>query len=101
MADPAPASEFLDAMQEMADILTAKRSPARVWNPPADVDVKAIRSRRGLTQIAFARCYGFSPNAVRDWEQGRRRPEQAARTLLLVIDHEPEAVARALEPAQD
>jgi hypothetical protein len=34
---------------------------------------------------------------VRDWEQGRRQPEQAARVLLLVIDHNPKAVFAALE----
>ena len=36
---------------------------------------------------------------VLDWEPGWRRPEQAARTLILVIDREPEAVSRALEQA--
>lgn len=63
---------------------------------PADVDVKAIRTAQGLSQEAFARRYGFSPPAVRDWEQGRRRPEAAARTLLKVIQHRPDAVIEAL-----
>ena len=72
---------------------------SRVWAPPTSVDVKAIRGRTGLSQVSFARRYGFSPDAVRDWEQGRRRPEQAARTLLMVIDKEPEAVERVLAVA--
>ena len=50
-----------------------------------------------MTQDAFAAHFGFSPAAVRDWEQGRRRPEQAARTLLLVIDYNPAVVAEALK----
>ncbi|MDU7524874.1 MAG: hypothetical protein E7K72_26495 [Roseomonas mucosa] len=37
------------------------------------------------------------PASIRDWEQRRRRPEQAARVLLRVIDREPEAVERALD----
>ena len=63
---------------------------------PQDVDVKRIRQRLHLSQTEFARRYGFSPSAVKDWEQHRRRPEAAARVLLMVIDKEPEAVDRAL-----
>jgi len=63
---------------------------------PEAVDVKAIRQRLGLTQEAFALRFGFSPASVRDWEQHRRQPEQAARVLLLVIDHNPDAVSEAL-----
>ena len=92
-------SEFLDAMQEMADIMTGKREPARVHRVPPEVDVRAIRNRLGLSQEAFAARFGFSVAAVREWEQGRRRPEQAARTLLLVIARNPDVVAAALDEA--
>ncbi len=67
-----------------------------VVHVPDKVDVKAIRAKTGMTQDAFAAHFGFSAAAVRDWEQGRRRPEQAARTLLLVIDYNPTVVAEAL-----
>jgi putative transcriptional regulator len=67
-----------------------------VVHPPETVDVRALRRRLGLTQAAFAARFGFSQGAVRNWEQGRRRPEGAARTFLKVIEREPEAVARAL-----
>jgi putative transcriptional regulator len=66
---------------------------------PPDVDVRAIRHRIGLSQSEFAGRFGFSLAAVREWEQGRRRPEQAARTLLLVIDRNPEMVSTILEEA--
>jgi putative transcriptional regulator len=33
---------------------------------------------------------------VRDWEQGRRRPERSARILLKIVEKDPEAVTRAL-----
>jgi putative transcriptional regulator len=64
----------------------------------APLDVAAIRTRLGMTQEEFARHYGFSPGAVRDWEQHRKPPIGAARTLLRVIDKEPRAVERVLEP---
>jgi putative transcriptional regulator len=67
---------------------------------PESVDVKAIRTRLGLSQSVFAHRFGFTPAAVRDWEQHRRQPEQAARVLLLVIAHDPEAVERALAAGQ-
>ena len=63
---------------------------------PETVDVKAIRGRLGLTQAAFAARFGFTVAAVRDWEQGRRRPERSARLLLKLVDREPDAVARVL-----
>ena len=72
------------------------RGQAYTVQVPATVDVKAIRKRLGLTQAAFAQRYGFEVSSIRNWEQGRRQPEGPARTLLVVIDREPEAVFRAL-----
>lgn len=63
---------------------------------PATIDVRKIRTRLGLSQEAFAETYGFALSAVRDWEQGRRRPERSARILLRIVEREPEAVTRAL-----
>jgi putative transcriptional regulator len=60
------------------------------------VNVAAIRKATGLSQDLFAKRYGFSAAAIKDWEQGRRKPEAAARTLLIVIDKDREAVDRAL-----
>lgn len=74
---------------------TADKSWYRV-HIPAEVNVKKIRRRLGLSQEAFAQKYGFALSAVRDWEQGRRTPERSARILLKIVDKEPEAVSRAL-----
>jgi putative transcriptional regulator len=74
---------------------TADKERYRV-HVPENVDVKKIRSRLGLSQEAFAATYGFAISAVRDWEQGRRRPERSARILLKIVEKEPEAVTRAL-----
>lgn len=60
------------------------------------IDVRSVRRERGLTQQAFAETFGLSVGAVRDWEQGRKRPERAARILLAVIRLAPDAVAEAV-----
>ena len=72
------------------------RGRATVVHVPKQIDVKAVRKRLGLSQVAFAARFGFSVGTLRDWEQKRRRPEGPARVLLTVIDREPEAVERAL-----
>jgi putative transcriptional regulator len=63
---------------------------------PKSVDVRSIRQKMRLTQEQFAKRFGFSRGAVRDWEQNRRTPEASARILLTVIEREPDAVERAL-----
>jgi putative transcriptional regulator len=61
-----------------------------------EIDVAGLRAKLGMSQERFARTFGVSVGTVRGWEQGRRRPEGAARVLLTVIDKETEAVKRAL-----
>ena len=87
--------DLIQSAREALAIAKGEAEPPRAFVPPP-VDVAAIRKRLGLSQDRFARRYGFSPSAVRDWEQRRRTPEPAARTLLIVIDREPQAVDRAL-----
>lgn len=67
--------------------------PAR---PPSRVSVAAIRRRLKMSQAAFAARFGLDLSAVHAWEQGRRKPDRAARVLLAVIDREPDAVLRVL-----
>ena len=55
-------------------------------------DVVAIRSKTGLSQAAFARSIGTSLGTLKNWEQGRRRPEGPARVLLALIDKRPSIV---------
>src|SRR5262249_23696954 len=61
-----------------------------------DVDVAALRNKLGLTQEDFAAAFGVSIGTVRNWEQGRRRPEGPARALLVVIEKAPKTVMAAL-----
>lgn len=63
------------------------------------IDVRATRQRLGLSQSAFAAKFGFQPATLRNWEQGRTRPDGPARVLLAVIARHPEAVEDALRRA--
>lgn len=57
---------------------------------------KFVRRKLALTQEAFAERFRIPLGTLRDWEQGRREPDQAAAAYLRVIEREHEAVDRAL-----
>ncbi len=87
--------ELLQSAQEALDIAKGAAKPGRSY-APAEVDVSAIRKRFGLSQATFAARFGLNVAMVREWEQKRRNPDQAARTLLTVIARNPDAVSKAL-----
>lgn len=62
----------------------------------AGPDIKAIRAKTKMSQAAFAKALHISAAAVKDWEQGRRSPEGPARTLLGMVDADPEAAIKLL-----
>ena len=61
----------------------------RVTNIPS---VSSVRERTGLSQARFAQLLGVSVRTLQEWEQGRRAPSGAARTLLLVAQKNPRAL---------
>lgn len=111
--DPANRPTFTSGELARLDALTPEQiehnAATDPYNPPwSDAElnviqlarqVRAIRLARGMTQAAFAAAYRFPPGTLRDWEQGRRRPDSAALVYLDTIRHEPEAVSRALAHA--
>ncbi len=86
--------KLIASLHEAASIVRAEAEPARIHLPPDVPDVRAIRTRLGLSRPAFAQRFDLAVAAVRDWEQGLRRPDPAARVLLLVIAESPETVAK-------
>ena len=90
--------DLIRSANEAIAIAKGEAAPARAFPPPA-IDVAAIRKKLGLSQQKFAARFGLSAALVRDWEQKRRNPDQAARTLLTVIASNPEAVEKALSAA--
>jgi putative transcriptional regulator len=58
--------------------------------------VRVIRRALGLSQEEFASRFHIPLGTLRDWEQGRKEPDTAARAYLRVIGHNPAAVTEAL-----
>ena len=54
--------------------------------------VAAIRNQTGLSQPRFASLLGVSVRTLQEWEQNRRAPSGAARTLLLIASRNPRAL---------
>ena len=64
---------------------------------PPVAQVKTIRRALKLSQEEFAASFHIPIGTLRDWEQGRKEPDAAARAYLRVIAREPEVVRRALD----
>ncbi len=62
-------------------------------------DVADLRRFVGLTQAEFAQALGISVHTLRNWEQGRRRPEGPALALLRVVARHPRIIRENLTPA--
>ena len=77
------------AEQKAADDKEAMQDAARY--------ARRIRKRLGLTQTEFSLRIGVSIDTIRNWEQGKRCPTGAARSLLKVLDKAPEASLAALD----
>ena len=90
--------QMMNGLHDVEAFLAGKQEGFKT-HVPQEVDVKAIRNRLGMTQAKFSGVFGFSLDAIKHWEGGRRTPEAPARTLLTVIDKNPTAVLTALNPA--
>jgi putative transcriptional regulator len=76
--------EILEGLQELK-----RGEGGRKTTVPS---ISGIRDRTGLSQAQFANLLGVSFRTLQDWEQGRRSPSGAARTLLLVAAKHPKAL---------
>ena len=83
-------SDLLESVRQMR-----RGQAARVTKVKLPEAAQA-RARVGLSQQAFAVLLGVSPRTLQDWEQGRREPTGAAKTLLRVAVSNPE-ILRALQ----
>ena len=94
-----------DALTD-ADVLKAARSDPDA-QPLSDAQLhrmkrpnpKVVRRALGLSQEQFAEQFQIPVGTLRDWEQGRVEPDQAARAYLKVIAGEPDLVRQILKPA--
>lgn len=72
--------------------VTAIPGPAKSIPPSR---IRKIRVSLRASQAQFARLLNVSPNTVESWEQGVRRPRQAALKLLMIADRNPQALLDA------
>jgi putative transcriptional regulator len=91
--------DLKQGLGEVDNYLGGKRAGFKV-SVPALIDVKRIRKKLRMTQAKFSNSFGFSVDAVKHWEGGRRTPEASTRAFLTVIAKNPKAVISALHPDQ-
>jgi len=88
-------SEVVACFKEAGQIKSVAEKPDRICeiNPPA---IKAVRAKLHLAQKEFAVMIGVSLAMLQSWEQGKSAPDGAAKALLKVATHNPQAVLDAL-----
>lgn len=84
-------AELLESVRQGGAILRGELKPSRMVRVD-EPDVRAVREGYGLSQSKFAALMGISAATLRNWEQGRRKPEGSARVLLRVVARNPKAV---------
>ena len=82
-------NDLLESVRQMKAGKAAKTTLVEL-TPAADA-----RAKVGVSQVAFASLLGVSVRTLQDWEQGRREPSGAARTLLRIAAQSPEALRLA------
>ncbi len=92
--------ELIESVREGGAILRGERNPLRIFRFE-EPDIRRLRERHGLSQSRFAALMGISVGTLRNWEQGRRKPEGSARVLLRVVEKHPEAVFEVVNGAFD
>lgn len=90
--------ELLKSVRQGGAILRGRRKSSRVFHFE-EPDVRAVRESYRLSQSKFAALMGISSATLRNWEQGRRRPEGSARILLRIVARHPEAVLDVVSKA--
>ncbi len=84
-------NDLLASTKEAKEILAKKTNPSRTFYVE-EPNAKEIRTKFNLTQNEFAKLLNISVATLRNWEQGRRRPEGPARVLLNVAQRHPEVL---------
>jgi putative transcriptional regulator len=95
---PMTDAEVLEAA--LSDPDAQPRTPEQLARMRRVSYARHVRWKLGLSQMEFARRFGIPVGTLRDWEQHRTTPDQAALSYLKVIANSPDAVVTALEAAE-
>ncbi len=94
-------NKVMVGLEDARAYLDGKRSGFAVHEVKVpEPDVAAIRGKTGLSQPVFAKSIGVSLGTLKNWEQGRRRPEGPARVLLALLEKRPSIVQEELGRSQ-
>ena len=96
MTDKDIARQIIANSDAAPDMSVALKSGA-MRRPIKPEHIKAVRRKTGLSQTSFAARLHLNVATIRNWEQGRTRPDGAAITLLTIIDRAPKIAMRALQ----
>ncbi|MDZ4144131.1 MAG: helix-turn-helix domain-containing protein [Burkholderiales bacterium] len=83
-------------------LLSVRQMKAGKGKVVARVNVPAATTARlksGLSQAEFANLLGVSVRTLQDWEQGRREPSGAARTLITIAEQKPKLLKEVFKAA--
>ena len=83
--------ELLESVKQGAEIVKGTLLPSRTFEFP-ETEVRTLREQFGLSQDKFAHLVGISVGTLRNWEQGRRKPQGPARVLLRIASLHPDAL---------
>jgi putative transcriptional regulator len=89
--------DFKGIMAGLEDAIAFVRGDPTRGRVAAGPNVKAIRAKTKLSQAKFAAKLRVPVGTVRDWEQYRRSPDAPARTLLGMVDADPQAALALIE----
>ena len=94
-------TDILELTEEQLERAIAARLRKRLTQGrfESGEDIAALRSFVGLTQAEFARAIEISVHTLRNWEQGRRKPEGPAVALLRIAARHPRIIRENLESA--
>src|SRR5690349_16271150 len=87
--------ELLQSLREAGEIARGERLPARVTVVGGNL-AKGIRQALSFSTSEFAELLNVQVGTLRNWEQGRSKPQGSAKALLLAIGRDPPNVVRAL-----
>ena len=90
------AARVMSGLEQARDHAAGKDVDDLIEHIPDEIDVAAIRRKTKLSQTEFAKMIAVKLPTLRNWEQGRRRPDGPARVLLSMVDRKPQIVVSTL-----
>ena len=88
-------NELMESMRQAVSISKGEMVPTRTF-VFSSINVKEVRKKTNKNQEEFADMIGVKVGTLRNWEQGRRKPDGAALSLLKIVAANPNYVEQIL-----